>query len=85
VESGFTAWGGSAGTPVRWPPSLRRMVGRSSAVGLPRVRRLTPFGLKWHGALGILTLGSTAAGSDSKVADGGGLTVSALTAVHGHT
>jgi hypothetical protein len=54
-------------------------------VGLPRVQRLTPFGLKWHGALGILTLGSTAAGSDSKVADGGGLTVSALTAVHGHT
>jgi hypothetical protein len=85
VESGFTARGGAAGTPVRWLPSLRRTASRSSFLGLPRVRWLESFGLNWRRASGILTLGSTTAGSDTKVADGGGSTFSASTVVHGLT
>jgi hypothetical protein len=37
------------------------------------------------GASGILTLGSTVAGNDSKVVDGGGSAFIASTAVHGLT
>jgi hypothetical protein len=74
--------GGGAGTPVRRLPSLRRTADWSSALSLPRVWRLESISLKWCGVSGILTLGSTVVGNDSKVVDGGGSTFPASTAVH---
>jgi hypothetical protein len=61
------------------------MAGRSSAPSLPREWWLESFGLNWCGASVIHTLGSIVVRNDSKLADGGGSTFLASTAVHGLT